>query len=98
MKKTNQAKIGSYLLLSLSVAIFISFDDPALQEKKLSPREYILMEERLMNFQESVPRVDVKISGFNFVDSAYVTPSEAYPSQKGSWTFRKVVISFRAGA
>ena len=87
MKKTNQAKIGSYLLLSLSVAIFISFDDPALQEKKLSPREYILMEERLMNFQDSVPRVDVKISGFNFVDSAYVTPSEAYPSQKGSWTF-----------
>ena len=87
MKKTNQAKIRSYLILSLSVAIFISFDDPALQDKKLSPREYILMEERLMDFQDSIPRADIQISGFNFVDSAYVTPSEAFPSQKGSWTF-----------
>ena len=87
MKKTNRAKIVSYLILSFSVAIFISFYDPALQEKKLSPKEYILMEERLMNVQDTVPRLDVQTSGFNFVDSAYVTPSETYPSQKGSWTF-----------
>jgi len=87
MKNVNRAKIGSYLILSLSVAIFISFDESVLQEKKLSSREYILLEERLMDFQDSIPRVDIQISGSNSIDSAYVTPSEAYPSQKGSWAF-----------
>ena len=87
MHKTNRAKIGTYLILSLSVAIFISFDDPAAQDKKLTPKEYILLEEQLMEFQVSIPRVYIQISGSDSVDTAYVTPSEAFPSQKGPWRF-----------
>jgi len=99
LKKTNQAKTGFYLILSLSVAIFISFDAPVVQDKKLTSREYILLEERLMDYQESIPRVNIQISGTESVDTAYVTPSEAYPSHKGTWTFRYIpkIDAFASG-
>lgn len=88
LPKTNQVKIGTYLTLSLSVAFLISFDDPVLQDKNLSSREYILLEERLMDFQDlTTPRVEIQVSGTDTVDTAYVTPPEAFPFQKGSWTF-----------
>ena len=93
MNKTNRSKTGTYLILSLSVAIFISFDGPVVQDKKLTSREYILLEEQLMDFQDSIPRVHIQISGSDGVDTVFVTPSEAYPSQKGTWTFTYIPIS-----
>ena len=87
MNATIQAKEGFYLLLSLSMVFFILIDDLAAQDQKLSSREYILLEEELMDFQDSTPRVEIQIIGSDSVDSAFVTPSEALPSQKGSWTF-----------
>ena len=93
MNKTNRSKTGTYLMLSLSVAIFISFDGPVVQDKKLTSREYILLEEQLMDFQDSIPRVHIQISGSDGVDIVFVTPSEAYPSQKGACTFTYIPIS-----
>jgi len=88
--KKIQKNIGFYLILILSVIVFLSFGDPIVQDKKLSPREYILMEERLMDHQDSIPQVVVKIGRINSVDVAYVTPTEAFPSQKGTWAFKYI--------
>ena len=76
MNKMIQAKAGSYLVLSLSITFFISITNLTAQDQKLSSREYIFLEERLMDFQDSISRVDIQISGSDSDDSAFVTLSE----------------------
>jgi len=85
-----QKKIRFYFILVFGVAIFYSFGDPIVQDKKLSPLEYILMEEELMDYEETIPRVNVQIIASDNVDTAYVSPAETFPSQKGTWTFNYI--------
>ncbi|TFB12641.1 hypothetical protein E3V33_04925, partial [Candidatus Marinimicrobia bacterium MT.SAG.4] len=72
--------------------IFVSFEEQRQTEDQTTSLEYILTEERLLDFLDTTtPRIEVNVIGLDSISTAWVSPSVSPAHTKGTWTFSYVV-------
>ena len=74
------------------LVIFVSFENQKQIKDPTTSREYILAEERLLDFLDTTtPRFEVNVVSQDSVDTAWVSPAVSPAHSKGTWTFSYVV-------
>ena len=72
--------------------IFVSFEEQRQTEDQTTSLEYILAEERLLDFLDTTtPKLVVSVISQDSVDTAWVSPAKSSARSSGSWKFSYVV-------